>query len=176
MTCRLDRRGARVYVCRGDGAANRCGRVAIMAKPLDGLVTRLVLEALDSPANRRALQLPSDGATRPEKGILAALRQVETRMAAAGEAYAAGRLPLAAFEAATEALQRQADQYAEELAAAGRLGILAGVRDVNAEWERRDIAWRARLVQGIFAKIVVHPASGRGPKVQTDRLELVRRA
>jgi hypothetical protein len=97
-------------------------------------------------------------------------------MAELGTAFAEGTLPLPAFQAASQRLQTELEDLNARLAREGERGILAGVVDIEAEWDSRDIEWQAKIVAAIFEKIEVLPAVKPGKWTPPeDRLRFTRR-
>jgi DNA invertase Pin-like site-specific DNA recombinase len=166
----------RAYSCKKQPGRPGCGKIAIWADPINDYVKALVLEALSRPSAQRALQPPTGDRTGRHTTILESIRATETRMAELGTAFAEGTLPLPAFQAASQRLQTELEDLNARLAREGERGILAGVVDIEAEWDSRDIEWQAKIVAAIFEKIEVLPAVKPGKWTPPeDRLRFTRR-
>jgi site-specific DNA recombinase len=162
-------RGVRTYRCAVGLRRPGCGRTSIYAEKAEALVRAAIIEGLSRPVFAPALQRGNVQAG-TEAGILAALRGVERQLEELGEEFAAG-LPRAAFRAAADRLQAEADRLARELAEAGSGGLLTETVDPAAEWDRRDAEWRSQLTRAIFERIELRP--GRG--MARERLKFLRR-
>jgi DNA invertase Pin-like site-specific DNA recombinase len=172
--------GKRNYRCVGQPQGTGCGRLSVVAEPVEDYVRTAVLGALMNPAVRRALHNPGNGDGKRERALLATLAAAEGRMADLGEDYAAGRVPRPAFLAATATLQREVTDLERQVARAAeesRVLLLPDSGDMEAEWERRDLTWRNALVAAVFeTPIPVQPARRGANTVEvTRRLRLVPR-
>lgn len=160
--------GKRNYACYGQPNSDGCGRLSITADPVEAYVTTAALGALSAPEVRRALAHPKNGDGN-ETQILGALRAAEGRMRELGEEYGKG-LPMSAFLSATTSLEREIADLERRLAKAAENSRVVMVGpDPQAEWEKRDLTWRAALVAALFdVPIVVVP--GRGSAAERVRL------
>jgi site-specific DNA recombinase len=170
--------GKRNYYCLGGADEKGCGRLIVLAEPVEEMAEKAVLGALSDPAVVAALSDAPTNGNGDERGLLADLSAAEKRLADLGVDYGRGDLPRVAFLAAaaelestigdlTRRLERAAERSAEIL-------IRPGV-DYTAEWQVRDLTWRAALVAKVLEPIVVLPATG-GGKFRQERVRITPRA
>ena len=165
------------YVC--DSQAQRagrdepgCGKVTIVAEPVDLLVAERVLDRLAGPrlAGRRR-QLDT-----------AALRELserreQDRMAlveAARERFVTRTLAPPAYLQVKGELERRIADADRRLSADGSAEVLEGLprlrADLDKMWEAADIERRREIVRAVVARVLVMPASRRGAGLDPDRV------
>jgi DNA invertase Pin-like site-specific DNA recombinase len=170
--------GKRNYWCVGGELGGGCGRILVLAEPVEDLVEKAILGALSDPAVVVALADAPSNANGDDKEALKQLRDAEKRLEDLGVDYGRGDVPRAAFLAAVAelestiaALTRRLERAAER---SSEIIIRPGV-DYTAEWGRRDLTWRAALVAKVLEPVVILPATG-GGKFREDRVRITPRA
>lgn len=170
LVARPDARGTTRYCCM---AVRGCGGLVVAAKYLEPLVVEALMQRLDSPAFRAALEAR---AGRNGTSVdLAALRGDEDALAEASEDYYVRRtLPKPEYQRVREALERRIEAARRKLAAASSTAGLARVTgmDVRSEWERRPVAWRHELAALFVARVIVNPAPRRGTRFDPKRVDV----
>jgi site-specific DNA recombinase len=165
------------YVC--DRQAQRagrdkpgCGKVTVVAEPVDELVAGRVLDRLAGPRLAR-LRRKLDTA---ELGALAKRRE-EDRQAlveAAHERYVIRTLAPPVYLQIKGELDRriaEADRRLDEDTATEVLASLPRLRaDLDRVWEAADIERRREIVRAVVDRVVVQPASRRGAGLDPDRV------
>lgn len=166
--------GTRRYVCAKGPGLPGCGKVAIVAEPLERFIEAAVLYRLDTPELIAALE----GATPPddegERANLAADRaQLEELASAYGEKlitfpeYLAARKPIEArIEAAKRALARL-NRTEAVTSYVGTAGALRGA------WADLPLTRQRAIVAAILDRVVVTPAARGRNRFDPDRLEPV---
>lgn len=163
----------RTYRCPSWAPYSGCGR-RIDAVQAEAWIEDLTFAALERPEVVRALQIgrrPSE-----EDTTLRELATIEQRMTELGEDYAAGLIARPAFQSASAALTADAEALQRRLMSVGERGPLHGVkqRDVEAEWKRRDVAWKHRVIAAVFERIEVKVGRP-GSRFDRERLVVVPR-
>jgi len=171
--------GRRCYVCASGPGFSGCGKIRVLAEPLEELVRDMIFVALDSPATAAALSpAPDDDdegrlreAIRQDEEALAELsRDYYTDRAIGRVEYLASRGPLEAR--IDEAKRRLADQTSQ----AGVLADLPVGDTLRDEWESRSLDWRRALVKAVLAEVRVGPAVKGRNRFDPDRVDVVWRA
>lgn len=171
------RSNRRVYVCAGRGnpdKPNDCGLpVSINADPLEEWVTEAILTALDTPALSQAAR-----PARPD-GDEARLRQLEARLDEWTDMFSRGEVDRQQF------LRGQADVKAELEAERQRLARDARDRarlslptngELRGRWPGFSLTQRRAVLDAVLERVVIRPATHRGPVFDPERVELVWRA
>ncbi len=162
-------KGVGRYRCLKYPPHNGCGRVSILAEPTEDAVRELVLTALEQPEMRAAVSRQA-GNEDAERLALKELGELETRLTELGAEYAKGKVPLTVMTAASQEIEREAEALRRQLNRLGERTALAGVRDVRAEWDQRDLTWRNRLTRAVLQHVEVAATNVRGGPYSSDRL------
>jgi site-specific DNA recombinase len=149
----------RCYVCASGPGFGGCGKIRVLADPLEDYVTGRVILRIDSPSFAKA----AGAADMSVDPLLAALADVETQLEQAGrDFYAERTLTREAFLGAQRALTaRQAALRAEvgrverQTRTAALAGTGAGLAD---RWEGMGFDARRAVVVSVVAQVVVGPA------------------
>ena len=160
LVARPNARGDRRYVCaKGPGYAG-CGRLAILAEPVEDLIQAAVLYRLDTPELAAALR--GDAAADDETARTAAAldddrRQLDELATAYGEKqitfpeYLAARKPI---EARIEAAKRALSRTTRTTAVADYLGDSAALRE---RWADLPLARQRAIVAALLDRATVGP-------------------
>jgi site-specific DNA recombinase len=172
--------GRRAYWCPKAPGYRGCGRLSVVAGPVEEEVAAQVLHALAGPQTLWAVdEARSTGRAREVLDELEALAARREELAAS---FAAGRLPLADYEAAS---RRLAEDEAAGQARLGRLrhgdamaGVPAGgeLGALLAWWEEAPLARRRDLLGAVLEAVVVRPAGAVRHRFDPERVELRWRA
>jgi DNA invertase Pin-like site-specific DNA recombinase len=129
-----------------------CGRIAVTAGPVDEAVQDAVLTALDTGLPTSAPVLDPTAA--------AALRELDAEAAELGKAYGAGDVPLAAFLAASKALEDRRQGLVAALTPARTAAALAPYRkpgSLRKAWPTLDESQRNAIVRAVLDAVVIGP-------------------
>lgn len=154
-------KGQRAYRCWGPPKGEGCGRLQVMAEPLERFVTDATLGALARPEVRRALRAGVSTSGDEEREVLTALADAEGRLIELGHEYGRGLLPMPALIAATATAQEEIDTLGRR---AKRLATQRALLDIpedniEGEWFNRDLTWRAAIIRALFeTPLLVLPA------------------
>lgn len=173
LVSRPTKRG-RGYICRSGPPTNGCGTIRVQAEALEEFVSDRVLARLALPDYRAFLL--SWGA---EKAASAAetVRSSEQRIKDLAWDYSDGKVPRAAYTAATRALQTRIADAREEGRRADNVYLVAPLTSPKAlvEWWNSASLDQRRTVAGlVLREVQVRPAPIRGAKVfQPERVHIV---
>jgi site-specific DNA recombinase len=125
----------RRYVCASGPMYRGCGKVAILAEPVEALVSAMALEAIDSPAMADTLREASG--REDDRAILARLREDEAGLEELARDYYADRmLGRGEYLAGRDALRDRIAAGQRSLAvAAGRGPLAALIGGARDRWE-----------------------------------------
>lgn len=149
---RLDH--VRRYICASGPTFRGCGKIAILAGPLEELISDAILLRLDSPAFENAVRARADAS--PVDGDTTELRAAEARLAELGHDYAAGDVPRVAFLAASRDLDARIEQLRRHLAAdTGRRAAFAVSGVARERWPALSIDQRRAVIAELVERITV---------------------
>jgi site-specific DNA recombinase len=153
--------GTRRYVCaKGPGLAG-CGRIAVLADPIEDLITQAVLYRLDTPELAAALDgvVAQDAEADAAHASLTADRaQLEELARAYGERqitfpeYLAGRKPI---EARIDAGARKVSRLTQTAAIAAHVG---GSSALRLTWADLPLTRQRAIVAAVLDRAIVRPA------------------
>ena len=168
--------GTRRYVCAKGPGLPGCGRIAILAEPLEELVAEAVLYRLDTPelaaaiAGVAAEDAEADAA---QASVVADRAQLEELARAYGERqitfpeFLAARKPI---EARIEAGQRKVSRLTQTTALAGHVGNAEALRST---WADLPLTRQRAVVAAVLDRAVVRPATRGRTRFDPDRIEPV---
>lgn len=172
---RADGRGR--YACIKSPGRPGCGRLAVVAEPLEGEVVARVLAALDSPGFTEALTATPDD-DGPDLG--GEIADAENRLDEIAGDYADGAISRREWLVARERLTDRIAAARRQLDAAGFDRVLAalpaGADRLAAAWEAGDVDWRRAVLVAVAARIEVAPATKRGNRFDPERVTITWRA
>lgn len=163
--------GARRWVCNKQPGKEACGRVAIVAAPLEELITEAVLYRVSSPRVERAMRKPKRTAG-PDYG--AVINDGERKLEELAELFGAGELGRREWLAAKAKVDERLKVARRALAREQGTEALAPLRDVDprAAWASLDTERRRGVLGALIERVVVGPANGRSV-FAPDRVEVV---
>ena len=164
--------GARVYVCRSTGRGG-CGRIQVVADPLDEHVADRLLDELASPTFRAAMA--SDDTGRRDAAV-DDLRALEHRRDELAELWAAGTLTTPDWQAASRALDEATEALQANLADLAPPVEAIDPQIARQAWPHMTLTERRALVGMFIDQVVVAPATRRGPGFDLDRVDIVWRS
>ncbi len=153
--------GSRRYVCAKGPGYTGCGRIAVLAEPLEALITEAVLYRLDTvdlAAAKRGDAEADDDAARLAAALDEDRRQLEELATAYGEKqvtfaeYLAARKPI---EARIEAAKRHLSRTSRTAAVADYLGDSAALR---VSWADLPLSRQRAIVAALLDRATVAPA------------------
>ncbi len=159
-TARIRRDGERrtVYRCRTRQ------HVARDARPVDDLVTRVVLARLSQPD---ASGLLADRDAPDATALVTEAGTIRGRLDEVAAAYAAGALDLGQLTTASDALRARLRAVQARQGSSRRvpvLGALVGAEDVRRVWDALPFE-RQRAVVDLLVQVTIDPVTEQGPRV-----------
>ena len=158
--------GKPAYACISGPPYGGCGRVTVVAEPVEELVLESVLRALDSAAFMEAVSRTD--ATQPAlDAAMAQLNEDEAALAQLSDDYYVDkRISRGEFFRARESLAQRIEKTKQNIQRAGSDAVLSGL-DTGADavrraWTERDLEWRRSLLRQVIARIEIARATKRG--------------
>ncbi|CAN5827158.1 recombinase family protein [soil metagenome] len=169
--------GNRAYICRRAPGFDGCGRLAMVADPLEDLIIEAVLRLSDSPefAEARARRDAPDDDDGAAEEIMAA----QARLAELAGMWAGGEISRAewmtarkALEAAVEAAQRRVSRRRPTTALDG----LDGPGALRAGWPELSLSRQRAVLAAVVDRVVIGPARRGYNKFDSERVDVIWRA
>lgn len=166
--------GERRYVCAKGPGLPGCGRIAIIAEPLEDLITQAVLYRLDTPELAAALEgaVAKDAEAEAAHSSLVLDRaQLEELARAYGERqitfpeYLAARGPI---EARIDAGTRKVSRLTQTSAIASHVGQSDALRAV---WADLPLTRQHSIVAAVLARAIIRPALRGRTRFDPERVE-----
>jgi DNA invertase Pin-like site-specific DNA recombinase len=166
---RSDKR--RCYVCARGPGYEGCGKIRVLAEPLEDLVVDMVLAAIDGPGLAEARQRGLSD-ERVSLDVAGELGDVERRLDELAETFADGQVSRREWLTARGRLEARRDALNARLAASGPspLATLAG--DVYEAWERLSFDQRHAVVAAVVDRVIVGSAVRGRNRFDPDRVTL----
>ncbi len=166
---------ARCYVCASGPGFGGCGKIRVLAEPLEELVVDHVLAAIDGPGLDEARSRHA-GTEVTDDVVAVELTDVERRLDELAETFADGQVSRREWLAARGRLEARRDALSVRLAASGpsALGMLAG--DVYEAWGRLTFDQRHAVAAAVADRVTVGPAVRGRNRFDPDRVEITWRA
>jgi site-specific DNA recombinase len=176
LIARPDAKGQRRYVCATGPGRIGCGRLAILAEPVEALIAEAILYRLDTPEVAAALAgaAGADAATAAEHEALANEQaRLEELAAAYGEGAFTFREWLAARKAILakiEAAQKRLSHLSQSAAIDPFVGRSSELR---AEWGPMALNRQRAIASALLDRVIVHPAVPGRATFDPSRIEPV---
>ncbi|TFD69926.1 recombinase family protein [Cryobacterium gelidum] len=154
---RADRRR---YVCLSGPDHRGCGRLTVVAQPVEELIASAVLMRLDTPVMGDALSGRA-AADERQAALLAELQSAQSKMTELSEMWAAGEISRPEWKAArtplearVENAQRQLDQIAGTNALDGLVGH---GEELAAGWDGLNLDRQVAIVRAVLDYVTILP-------------------
>jgi hypothetical protein len=171
--------GDRRYVCAKGLGFSGCGRLAVRAEPIEGLIAEAVLYRLDTPELATALAgaAEADAATAAEH---LALTRDQDQLEELARAYAERQITLAEWLVARKAIEARIEATRKRLSRLSRNAAIdeyvGRSGDLRTTWQTLPLNRQRSIVAAVLDRAIVRPAvPGRGT-FDADRVEPVWRA
>lgn len=172
------RETTRRSVCLSGPDHGGCGRLTVVADPLEEFITRAVLYRLDSPDLAAAL----DGRTNPDAavaGLADAIAEDQAQLEELAAVYAARDITMREWLAARKAIEARIADAQRRLARTTRTDALAGLPGhgavLTASWSELNLTRQAAIVAAVMDRATIGPGTGAPPARPQDRTEASRR-
>lgn len=168
--------GTRRYVCAAGVGQAGCGRLAVMAEPLEALIIEAVLYRLDTPELAAAL----DGAAAADAEAATAQRELaadEAQLTELATAYGEKAITFPEFlaarkpiEARIETAKRRISRLTRTDAIATHLGRGSALR---AAWADLPLTRQRAIIAAVLDRAIVRPAAPGRTRFDPERVEPV---
>lgn len=152
----------RRYVCLAGPDHGGCGRMTVVAEPVEALVSDAVLFRLDTPELAAALNGQTSGDARAAAladGLAADQAQLEELAVMFGKQEISAR----EWRAAREPVERRLQDRRKQLAAGSRSDALAGLHgngtQLRVTWQEQSLTRRAAIVSALLDHVVIAPGT-----------------
>lgn len=170
------RETARRYVCPGGPDQPGCGRLTIVAPPVEELIAAAVLYRLDTPelADTLAGRAAADADT---AALAEAVGQDRAQLDELAELYAARAIPAREWLAARNPIEsriRDAEKRLARLTNSEALAALVGNGEhLRAQWAGLNLDRQHSIVRAVLDHAVIAPGAVRGSKFDRTRVDPV---
>ena len=165
----------RRYVCQIGPGERGCGRMTVIAEPVEEIVAQAVVARLGDLEARRAAIPEGD-----DRADLADLDQIAARRAELAEMWGAGELSRADWTTAGAVLdRRQAEAEARiraQVRTAGPLDLIADVGMSGAAWDDLTDGRRRALLAAVIDRVVIATSPKNGGRFDPARVSIEWRA
>lgn len=165
--------GSRSYQCSSAPPYIGCGKLSVIAGPLEEMVRDALFNVLDGPGLAKAVKAMG-GEDEAHASILDALRQDEATLEElARDHYVDRTISKSEFLAARGAIEGRIKAAQRELSRSAKAGVLASVpRDGGAlakAWDVRGLDWKRSVLSVVLDRVVIAPAPVRGRRAFDPR-------
>ena len=171
------RENSRRYVCLNGPDHRGCGRLTVVAEPLEGLLVEAVLQRLDGPeladvlAGRRSNA--GAGAGELSDGLAGDQEQLDELAVMFGKQEISAR----EWRAAREPIERRMQERQRQLAALTRTDALTGLPgnggQLRDQWDDLSISRQAAIVAAVLDHAVIAPGQSGARSLDPSRVEAV---
>jgi site-specific DNA recombinase len=153
-----------------------CGRLTVVADPLEQLVAASVLFRLDTPELADALA-GRIAANEQAASLSETLAADQRQIAELAEMYAAREIGRSEWVTARKPIEARAVDAERRLARMTRSDALAGIvgngQALQATWSELNLSRQNAIVKAVLNHAVVAPSSTRGSVFDPERVDLV---
>lgn len=163
----------RRYVCLSGPDHGGCGRLTVVAEPLEEFVTEAVLYRLDTSELMQALA--GEGSQDAHAaGLAEALAGDQRQLDELAAMYGKQQIPAREWRLAREPIEQRMTERRRQLAAATQTDALAGLPGHGAElrqaWAGLPLPRRAAIVQALLDHAVVKPGVAGARQLDPERV------
>ncbi len=169
--------GRRCYVCASGPGFSGCGKIRVLADPLEDLVREMIFVALDGPDTSAALA-PAAADDEGDRVLREAIREDEEALALLSrDFYSERAITRTEFMANREPLEARIEDGKRRLASlTSQTGVLADLpvgELLRDAWEGRSLDWRRALLKALVEEVRVGPAVRGRNRFDPNRVEAV---
>lgn len=169
------RQDRRRYVCQSGPDHGGCGKLTVVAPPVEELVTAAVLYRLDTPelADALAGRASADTETAALSDALAADREQLDELA---QLYAAKAIKAREWMAARNPIEARIEDTKRRLGRITRTDALTGwignSSELRSRWADLNLTRQAAIVSAIVDHVVIGPGTPGARELDPDRVEI----
>ena len=153
--------GTRQYVCANGPGHTGCGKLSVLADPVELLIVDGVTLRLDTPAFARTVERGVKSNKQAEQWRIKEA-EATARIEELGKDFGDGTISRTAFLAALPAAEAKRDQARRKLSQIRGTTVLDGYvgngEQLRAAWDGMDLERQHAIVKGVLDHAVVHPA------------------
>lgn len=171
LRSRPDRTGKRRYVCSALPAHGGCGRMGIVADPLEDMVVAAVLRVLDDPA-LDARMAEHDGADAEQRLVVDEITRDEaTLRELSNDFYIERRISRVEYESAASGLRERVATARGRLRRRRRTPVLAEVSGHAVDrWPALGLDRQRAVIAALIERIDIAPSARIGSRFDVDRV------
>jgi site-specific DNA recombinase len=173
---RSDKR--RCYVCATGPGFNGCGKIRVLAEPVEDLVAEAVIQRLDSPHLAAALAELAVGNNGDD--LASGVSDNERRLTELAEDWAHGKISRAEWLAARNVVERRLDTARKALARSTRTTALDGFFGaqgaLRTAWPALGIDRRRAVLAAVLDRVTIRPAVRGRNRFDPARVDVTWRA
>jgi len=159
------RRDTRRYVCMSGPDHGGCGRLTIVAAPVEEWLAEAVLMRLDSPVMADVLAGRA-AADERHTALVAVLQEDQAQMRELAEMWAGKAISSAEWKAAREPIEARIYNTERQLGQLTGTSTLAGIvghgSELQASWENLNLSRQAAIVAAVLDYATIAPGNGGG--------------
>lgn len=158
----------REFTCHAAPGRGACGRIRIIAGPVEELVVGDVLDAVDGGRLAAAMRQPEDG-----RDLEQELLDVDRKLSSLRADLEAGRILLPEWEGGRQVHVDNRLSLERQIAERRRtLGLADLPGDLRRDWPGLALHRQRAVLAVLLDEVRIHPASRRGAKFDPGRVEL----
>lgn len=168
--------GTRRYVCASGPGFGGCGKVTIIADPLEQFVVEAVLHRLESPKLSEAMTMTSP---KDSKGAdwQAEIERTQTQLDELAELWAAGEISRGEWLKARPPIEKRQTIAKKRLAALNRttalIPFIADAARVREQWQTMTLTRQQQIVAALIDHVVIGPGRRGYNRFDPSRLRAV---
>ena len=152
--------GTRRYVCAAGPGFGGCGRLTVLAEPVELFVSEAALHRLESPLLPEAIRRPPDDAKGAE--WQAEAEQAQAMLDELAEMWAAGEITRGEWQKARPPIEKRLMLARKKLAQLNRQAALVpfigDAKRVREEWQTMTLSRQAQIIAALLEYVEVGPA------------------
>ena len=156
----------RRYVCSSGPDHGGCGRLTIVADPLERMIADYVLHRLDTPELSDALAGRASADARTQE-LTAELDKAQTRLDDLSLGYGQGDIDMRAWMIAKKPIEHRLETLKRQLGQITRTSALTGLvgngEELGRAWNDLNLSRQHAIVEALIDHIVIKPG-GQGPR------------
>jgi len=169
------RQTTRRYVCMAGPDHGGCGRMTVVAAPLDQFVADAVLLRLDTPDLSEALS----GQVRADADNAALLDNVagdKEKLENLARAYANNQISMTEWITARKIIEERVEASERKIrrssTAKSVTAVIGQGRELRAQWSTLNLGRQRAIVDAIVDHIVIHPGQSGARSLDPERVEI----
>jgi len=167
--------GTRRYVCASGPGFGGCGKVTIVADPLEQFVAEAVVHRLESPKLPQALTRPRDDAKGTE--WQAEIERTQKQLDELAELWAEAKITRGEWLAARAPIEKRQAVAKKKLAALNRTTalapLIADAKRVREQWDGMTLERQQQIAVALLDRVVVGPGRRGYNRFDSSRLRPV---